>query len=140
MSNNMESNNWNMNNNIILNNKNNNYNIGINNNLNNNMFNSMNNLSSMNNFNNNVQSPQNYNYDNTIFVTFTFKKNKKQIYVDVNENETFANALKELEDKYNWMKSISNKTFVFNNKKITDCNKTLKQLRIGDNSDILILT
>ena len=140
MSNNMENNNWNMNNNIILNNINNNYDIGINNNLNNNMFNSMNNLSSMNNFNNNVQSPQNYNSDNTIFVTFTFKKNKKQIYVDVNENETFANALKELEDKYNWMKSISNKTFVFNNKKITNYNKTLKQLRIGDNSDILILT
>ena len=132
-------NNLNLNNNINYMNKNNknlnnmNFNnlnmnnMNVNNNINNNVNNNMN-LNNMNNFNNNKGK--------IIFVTFTFEKYNKQIFIHACEYEKFDNVVKELEEKYKWLKSLQNKKFYFKNKEINNCNKTLKELKIEDNSDI----
>ena len=113
------------------------------NNMNNNNFNLNNkNLNMMMNFqninNNNVDIKNNKNDE--IFVTFTFKKNGEQIYIDVDKNEKFGNALNILEHKYNWLKKIIHKKYYLGKKeiKINDFNKTLNELGIKDNSDIII--
>ena len=77
-----------------------------------------------------------------IFVTFTFQKNKKQIYIDVNKKKTLREALYILTDKYQWLLGIekmgaSLKGIRF---KPSDLNKSLNQLGIDENSDIDILT
>ena len=117
-----------------LNNLNNNMNMMGN--INMNMFNNNFTNNNMNIMNNN-QSQQ--NQDNFIFVTFTLKKNLKQMYIDVNENESFGNMIKILEDKYSFLKNIPNKTYSYKGKIITDFNQTLKHLNINENSDIFIL-
>ena len=50
------------------------------------------------------------------------------------------NAINMLEDKYNWLRSINPKKYIFNGREIKDFNKTLKQLKIDENSDIFILS
>ena len=131
---------------------------------NNNMMNTNNIYRSINNFNNmnnmNMNNSSNYgnvnnNYNKSqynqpaqfhlknegiIFVIFTFKKNEKQIFINVDENETFGNAIRKLEVKYNWLKLISGKIYLYNNIEISNFNLTLKQLNIGDNSNISILS
>ena len=166
--NNLNNNNMNMNNvnnmkmnfanNMNINNVNNmnmnNFNkIGICNNFDNmniNNFNNMKNNAYINNnfnipfmnANNNSDKKNNQEKEELIFVTFTFKKNKKQIYIDVDKNETFRSALIILEDKYDWLKSIPNKRYTFNNKIIrtSDYGKKLCQLGIDEYSDIFMLT
>ena len=152
--NNMNMNNMNMNN-INMNNMNmNNMNMNINNmniiNMmgNNNNFGNGNNMNMMNpnaNNNNNNQNlnqntKSNQNSENSIFITFTFKKNKKQIYIDVDRDETFGNAEQMLTEKYNWLKDVNNRKYFFNGQIITDYNKTLRRLKIDENSDISILS
>ena len=119
-------------------------------NMNINNFNNMkNNTCINNNFNfpfmndnNNSDRENNQEKEELIFVTFTFKKNKKQIYIDVDKNETFRGALIILEDKYDWLKTIPNIRYTFNNKIIrtSDYGKKLCHLGIDDNSDIFMLT
>ena len=143
---NMSNNNVNMiNNNMnfpINNNMNNNINFG-NNNFNNNMnmgqFLPQQNITN-NNQNQNKSDLPPQNTENTIFVTFTFKKNKKQIYIDVDKKETFLNALKILEDKYEWLKTINKKKYCFNNKIISNYQQRICDIGIDENSDIFILT
>ena len=89
------------------------------------------------NKNNNFPVQQNEEED-TIFVTFTFDFNKKQIYLDVNENKTFENALFLLHDKYNWLEPMKNKKYFFQNKEITNYKMTLKDLGITESSDVII--
>ena len=150
--NNMQIMNNNLNNNI-----NNNMPMNMNNNFNNN-FNNVNNgfpnqpnpmpnsPQMQNNDNqinnqaaNNVSQPN--NKENEIFVTFTFQKNKEQIYIDVDKYATFSNALAMLENKYNWLKKIRQKKYYLNKKEIEPKNfdKTLTKLHIKDNSDIIIV-
>ena len=103
--------------------------------------------------NNNVQQNINLNYiqnpfedalppekkENTIFVSFTYKRNNKQIFIDINQNETFGNAIIQLDKKYNL--SLQNNQRIYFSKKgtiINDFNKTLKQLHINDCTDITI--
>jgi len=141
---------------------NNNFNNQVNmNNFNNNSFNNNNNQMNMNNTNNqnnmniNTNSVFNSNFQNNfnnntinqtqqdskgkmIFVTFTFLKNKKQIYIDVNENDSFENCLLILEDKYEWLKTIENKSYFIKDKKIENYKLSLKQLGIEESSDIII--
>ena len=119
-------------------------------NMNINNFNNMkNNTCINNNFNfpfmnenNNSDRENNQEKEELIFVTFTFKKNKKQIYIDVDKNETFRGALIILEDKYEWLKTIPNIRYTFNNKIIrtSDYGKKLCQLGIDEYSDIFMLT
>ena len=131
----------NMNNNGRNNFANNNQNINfINNNMNN--FN-MNQNPNFNNNANNQNNPQNNQKQETnkkdeIFVTFTFKKNGEQIYIDVDKNEKFGNAINILQAKYNWLTKIIKKKYYLGKKEIKDFNKTLTEIGIKDNSDIII--
>jgi len=127
------------------NNPKNNYN-NPGNNSNNNINNvySNNNKEKVNKSNNitNFQNPQsntlNKNINNLIFLTFTFKKYNKQIFIDVLEDLLFSQVIKELEDKYNWLKKINNKLYYFEGNKL-DKSKSIKDLGIKDNSDITII-
>ena len=161
--NNMGNNNINfnmMNSNNMLN-QNNFNNINNQMNMNNQKNNQINNQMNMNNFNNNnmnvktdmvLQCLKNYNPNNnntifgnpfkeegnTIFITFTFEKNGKQIYLDANENNSFENTLQVLLFKYNWLQTLNNKRYFFENKEITNSKLSLKNLGIIDSSDIII--
>ena len=144
--NNVSNNNMNINNNC-------NMNIAQNNMFNNNAMNIINNNNNlMNNMNINFQqnfilnNNQNKGEDlppekdpNTIFVSFTFKSNNKQIFIDIYPSETFGNAIKALEIKYKMTMQSTSKYF-FKKKEITkkDFGKTLNQLHIVDSSDISI--
>jgi hypothetical protein len=117
--------------------------------------NSNNNINNVNSNNNNMQiayksnnmtnikNPQNNtlnknNNNNMIFLTFTFKKYNKQIFIDVLENILFSQVIKELEDKYNWLKKIKNKLYYLDGNEL-DKNKYIKDLGIKDNSDITVI-
>ncbi len=131
--NNMNINNMNMNNmnNMNMNNMNNM-------NMNNMNMNINNNVNKLNNLANNNNNLNNKGNEKIIFVTFTFEKYNKQIFIDVCENERFENVKKELEEKYNWLKSLQNKKFFFENKEINNPSATLKELKIDNNCDIKI--
>ena len=159
--NNMNGNNNNMQMQIMNNNFNNNINNNMPMNMNNNFNNNFNNVNNgfpnqpnpmpnspqmQNNDNqinnqaaNNVSQPN--NKENEIFVTFTFQKNKEQIYIDVDKYATFSNALAMLENKYNWLKKIKQKKYYLNKKEIEpkSFGETLTKLHIKDNSDIIIV-
>ena len=77
---------------------------------------------------------------NAIIVSFTFKSNNKQIFIEINPNKTFGFAIKELERKYK-ITINPNFKYYFNKKEITknDFRRTLNQLYIDDCSDISIL-
>jgi hypothetical protein len=102
-------------------------------------MNMMNNNNNMNNQNQASLNPQ--ETEDTIFVTFTFKKNKKQIYIDIGRDQTFREALDILKNKYEWLKPMPNLKYSFNNHIIleNEFNKTIKQLGINESSDIFIL-
>ena len=146
MNNNMNNvnqmNNFNNNNQMInmnqMNNNNNNFNFQ-------NLFNQFNMLSNnLNNNNNNINNNNNPKpkrpqlSGKTIFITFTFQKEGKQIFIDSNENEKFFTVKKDLEEKYEWLKTMDIK-YYFKNNEITG-DKSLKDLGIKDNSDITIKT
>ncbi len=135
----------NMNNNNMFNNPNNFNNQQINNpNINFNNINfMMNNLNMNNNMNFNINNNLNNNQEqeddkDIIFITFTFKKGK-QIFLDINKNQTFQNAIIQLEDKYEWLKNIKNRKYFFNDEIIENYNQTLIQLKIEESSNIIIL-
>ena len=129
-----------INNNFMNNNSQNISNNYINNNMNsrfafhNNIVNDNQNQNKMN------QPPQ--NPDVIIFITFTLKKTKMQMYIDVDENAIFSDATKLLEEKYEYLRNIKNKSYSYQKNIIPEnnYNKTLKELNIRDNSDILIYT
>ena len=133
--NNMNNNNINNNNmNNIMNNNNMNNNIN-NNNMNNNYKDNIVN-NSLNNINDNLS--QNNIQENPITIIFSFKKYKKQIYLDVNKNDSFENVLRQLEEKYNWLDQLKDKKYFFEGKYITNKNLTVDRLGLKDNSDITI--
>ena len=144
MNNNFNNNNFNNNN--FNNNMNNNFN---NNNFNNNNFNNNNmNFNMYNNFNNNNMNFNMNNLNNNknnipllksqnIFLTFFL--NGKQLFIESNQNETFQAIILKLEKKYNWVKGIDKKAYLYNNKEI-NIQFTLNQLNIPDNSNIYIVS
>ena len=79
----------------------------------------------------------NINNNNIITIYFNFVKNNKKIYLDINKNEKFKNAIDELKEKYNWLKTMRNLKFYFNNR-LVDNNKTLTENGIMDSSEIII--
>ena len=86
---------------------------------------------------NQPMNDNNINNNNIITIYFNFVKNNKKIYLDINKNEKFKNAVDELKEKYNWLKNIRNLKFSFNNK-IVNNNKTLTENGIVDGSEIII--
>ena len=139
MNNNINNNNVNMNNNMNMNNMNNNYNNNMNNNINMNNMNFMNNNIMSHNINNIYNIGDNTQLNNkNIFLTFTFEKFNKQIFIDVNGNEKFFEVIKQLEEKYFWFKKANKSSFYYKGKIINNYNLTINQLGIGNNSDITI--
>ena len=126
-------NNYNMPNNT-MNLMNNNF---VNMNINNINFNNNFNFNMYNNNNNNINLNQN-NYLGSILLNFTFKEYKKQIYLDINENELFSNAINQLEDKYQWLRKIKGKKYYIHQHEI-DQNKTIKENGLVNNSNISII-
>ena len=144
-------------NNICKNNMNFNNNMSY---INNNNFNANNNLNMINSFNiNNNQYSNNFNFVscsnminksmsgnnnnskvNSVFITFTYEPNNKQVFIDSKDNETFLDVINLLENKYNWLKKIQNKFYFYENKEIqsNQMNIRIKDLGIKDNSSIII--
>lgn len=119
------------------------FNDNFNNNFNNNWGNGFNNQGGF--FQNNQQPQIQGAEENIILVTFTFKKNKKQLFIDVSPDSTFAEAISILENKYEWLKALLQRNYSINinsnnEKPISeeDYNKTLKGLGINESSDIWI--
>ena len=84
------------------------------------------------NMNNNIN-----NYKNIITLHFNFQ-NEKQLYIDVDECETFSNIIKEFNKNYKDQLIINEDTLFFNNNPI-DCKKSPKELGIGNNSHINVI-
>ena len=86
-------------------------------------------------YNNNIDNYSNSTKDN---ITLLFKfSNGKDLYLDVEENITFNEVIKELKKKYLWLNDIKIKNFFFNGK-IIPTQKTLKEIGIKDGSLIII--
>ena len=129
---NMNNMNYNMYNNMY-NNMNNNMNMNMNNNMNNNLIN--------NNYNqNNIiqdQNNTNYNFDGIVCLIFTFPAYKKDIYIDIGENEKFSKVIDELKEKYMWLNKLKDLKFLYKDKEI-DKNKTVKENGLDDSNKIVI--
>ena len=116
------------NNNNNFNNKNNEYN-NINNNKNIYINNNLNNIK-----NNNLKSDENKN----LCLFFNFEEYKKEIYIDINEEETFSKTIEELKYKYSWLNTLKNLKYIFNGKEIKEQNKKIKEIGLKDLSIIYI--
>ena len=129
--------------------KKNNNNVINNDILNNNMNLMNNNFANINNNNINSNFNNNFNFDNNniklnqndhlknISLRFIFKEYKKEIYLDIDENELFSNAINQLEDKYQWLRRIKGKKYFFHKNEINQ-NKTIKENGLLNNSNISI--
>ena len=127
-----------------------NFNQNMNNNMNFNIFNNQSNtnnnnfINQGNNTNNTIKNQALIKNDNLqgkmIFITFTYKENNKQIFLDTNENEIFENIIIQLKEKYLWLKDLKNLAYYFNNKKLSknDYKTSAKNLGLKDNSNIII--
>ena len=82
--------------------------------------------------------PNNDNDDNLITIFFNFDRHKKKIYIEIDKNEKFSNAIEELKEKYEWLNNLKNLKYYFNGKPL-DNNKTLIQNGLQDNSEINII-
>jgi len=135
MNNNMNSNmNYNMNYNMNMNMNNNMYN-NMNNNMNNNVIN--NNYNQNNIIQNQNQNNTDFNFDGIVCLIFTFPAYKKDIYIDIGENEKFSKVIDELKEKYMWLNKLKDLQFFYKNKKI-DNNKTVKENGLDDSNKIVI--
>ena len=95
-------------------------------------------------FDNNILNNQNNPNDNEIygvrdtFLLFTSSNNKRQVFLDVNPNMIFIDAVEELKDKYDWLeKEASNAKFIFKGKEIK-VHKTIKDNKLKSNDEIMI--
>lgn len=73
-----------------------------------------------------------------IMIYFNFRFEKKQIYLEIENNEKFGNAIIALKEKYSWLKRMRNLRFLFGSKNL-DENKTLQENGLEDNSEIDII-
>ena len=131
----INNNNYNMNNNI-------NY---INTNTNNNKINDMNYINNNNNnfinvADNMIKNNDIDNSENFICIIFSFEKYNKQIFIDADENLEFREVIELLEEKYNWLRYIKERTYIFKNKEIEGekMNYSIKKLGICSNDLISI--
>ena len=106
------------------------------NNINNNKNYNINNIK--NNISNNNMNMNNFLIKKSIFLTFIFEKYNKQIFINVNEEDKFEEVICKLEDKYNWLVPIEDKSYYYRDIKIEDFTKNVRDLNIVDNSKILI--
>ena len=148
INNNCNQNNININNNNY--NKNNNYNniIQLNNNINNmnnNIFinpiinNNKNiNINSFSFNNNEILNINNNNEDDEIITLYFTFSNQKQLYINVKQSIYFSEVIKELENKYSWIKNLKIESYLYEGIQVP-LDKTLKEIGLKDNSTILII-
>ena len=65
-------------------------------------------------------------------------KNGKELYLDVKESFIFEKVIKQLNEKYLWLKNIEIKEYLFEKRKIDD-KKSVKENKLKDNSTIYII-
>ena len=113
---------------------------------NNNQNNFNNNNDNINEANSNENSSENLEEQTNNFteiardkITLYFDfKNGKQIYLDVKKEIKFDEAIKQLMEKYEWLKKIKIKMFI-HRKNVVDVNKTVDENGIKDSSKISII-
>ena len=64
---------------------------------------------------------------------FFYFSNGKELYIDVKESDSFSEVIKQLIDKYVWLKDIKIFNYQFNGA-IIDLAKTVKEIGLKDNS------
>ena len=108
--------------------------------INNNNINHSNINNHLNNFNNLQHQQKNKNISDVrdIFLLFTVSYNKRQIFLEVNSNMIFLDVVKELINKYSWLKiNINNTTFTREKDKIS-IDKTIEENGLKSNDEIII--
>ena len=73
-----------------------------------------------------------------VYFKFKFRKDGKEIYLEIDNTEKWGQALIELKDKYNWLKSMKNLKFKFGNRTLNDL-KSLEENGLDDGSEIDII-
>ena len=77
--------------------------------------------------------------EQVVFLTFTFEKYNKNIFIDVDRNDKFIEVIKKLEEKYSWLTTITNKLYIYDKKQIGNFNLTINELGMVDGSDIKVI-
>jgi hypothetical protein len=77
--------------------------------------------------------------EQVVFLTFTFEKYNKNIFIDVDRNDKFKEVIKKLEEKYSWLTTITNKLYIYDKKQIGNFNLTINELGMVDGSDIKVI-
>jgi hypothetical protein len=77
--------------------------------------------------------------EQVVFLTFTFEKYNKNIFIDVDRNDEFKEVIKKLEEKYSWLTTITNKLYIYDKKQIGNFNLTINELGMVDGSDIKVI-
>ena len=144
----ISNNNYKMNNNINCINTNIS---NANTNNNTNKINNINNINYMNNINNNnnnfiniadnnIKNNDISDSENFFCIIFNFEEYNKKIFIDVDENLQFREVIELLEEKYNWLRYIKERTYIFKNKEIAgeQMNYSIKKLGICSNDLISI--
>ena len=78
------------------------------------------------------------NVNNEGITLFFYFSNGKELYIDVKESDSFSEVIKQLIDKYVWLKDIKILNYQFNGA-IIDLAKTVKEIGLKDNSQINII-
>lgn len=77
--------------------------------------------------------------EQVVFLTFTFEKYNKNIFIEVDGNDKFIEVIKKLEEKYSWLTTITNKLYIYDKKQIGNFNLTINELGMVDGSDIKVI-
>ena len=95
-------------------------------------------------FDNEILVKQNNSNDNEVsgvrdtFLLFTSSVNKRQVFLDVDPNMVFIEAVEELKEKYDWLeKDTRNAKFKFKGREI-NIHKTINENRLKNNDEIMI--
>ena len=103
--------------------------------------NNNNNKNNNKNNNNNINNNKNNNIvrKQDIILFFKFSQNGKEIFLDTDDCKTFSDIIIQLQTKYSWASSIiSQNTKFFCNEKEIKLNKTPRELKVRNESKIII--
>ena len=84
---------------------------------------------------NNIDNDIEINKEIALYFVF---KNGKELYLDAKDSYTFEQVIKQLHEKYLWLKNINIKEYQINAKKIL-INKKVKENKLVNNSIIYII-
>ena len=87
---------------------------------------------------NNSANPNIENNKNDEITIYFNVRSDKQIYLDVNKNIKFNEAINRLKEKYDWLKTMKIIGYLINGRRI-DMNKSCAENGIEDSSKIIIV-